>query len=137
MRKIIIAAILFLPTLLCTCSQSDDVTDIFLNRTWTLSFIREGANNIEPKGIYKLQFFDGTFTATTPKGATITGRWQADGDNRNFECSQVRTNGGSISGDSIATKMKTIFEKSVSYAGDINYLQIKQQSNVYMQFHNR
>lgn len=137
MRKIYLPIILLASILFCACSQSDDIVDIFMNRTWKLSLIREGNKNIDPKGIYSLQFFDGAFTATTPKGATISGKWQADGSNRMFRCTQVSVSNGDISNDSIAKKMKNIFEKSESYNGDINYLQIKQQNNVYMQFHNR
>ncbi len=137
MRIIYLTTILFISILLCTCSQSDDITDIFMNRTWKLSFIKEGERNIDPKGIYNLKFFDGVFTTTTPKGATITGKWSADGDNRTFQCTQVNVSNGDIANDSIAKKMKVIFEKASKYEGDINYLQIKQQNNIYMQFHNR
>jgi hypothetical protein len=65
------------------------------------------------------------------------GNWQADNKNRTLRCTNVRVGEGSIAKDTTATKMKLFLEKASSYNGDANWLQIRQQDNVYMQFHNR
>lgn len=137
MKNIIRTLLILLATAgLSACSNEDDIEDIFVNRTWTLAFINEGSNRIAAKDNYYLQFYDKNFVVTTPSGAKIQGYWEADGENRSFRCTQVMTD-GNISNDTIAGKMEKILEKAASYEGDINYLIIKQQDNVFMQFHNR
>lgn len=122
---------------LASCNESDDLGEIFKNHTWKLSFFREGTTNRAVKSGYNVTFYDGSFTATTPAGAVIAGNWIADSKNRTFHCTNVRVNEGNITGDTTAMKMRTLFEKATSYQGDANYLQIREKSNEYMQFHNR
>ncbi len=122
--------------LLGSCTNSDDIADIFINRIWKLSFFYEG-KRIPAKSGYSIQFHEETFTATTPDGAVISGKWKADGKNRSFHCNQVRVTNGNISNDTTAVKMKKFLEESTSYGGDTNYLQIKIHNNAYMHFHNR
>lgn len=120
-----------------SCNNSDDLNEIFQNNTWKLSFFREGTSNTAVKGDYNVKFYDNSFTATTPSGAAISGMWKADNKSRTFNCTNIRVSNGNIGNDTTAIKMKTFFEKATTYQGDANYLQIKQQNNVFMQFHNR
>jgi len=138
-KPILVASILAICTMLLfgNCTNSDDITDIFMNRIWKLSFFNEGTSRTSAKSGYNIQFHEETFTATTPSGAVISGKWQADGKNRAFQCKQVRVTTGNISNDTTAVKMKKFLEESTTYNGDTNYLQIKIQNNAYMQFHNR
>ncbi|MBQ6693975.1 MAG: hypothetical protein IJN24_03770 [Bacteroidaceae bacterium] len=122
---------------LTSCNEGDDIDDIFLNRTWKLAFFREGNITTGAKEGYEIRFYENSFTATTPGGATISGNWHADNKERTFNCTQVRVISGSIAGDTTATKMRTFLEKATAYKGDTNYLQIIQQSNILMQFYNR
>ncbi len=121
---------------MASCNNEDDITDIFINRTWTLAFFNEGTTITPVKNDYNIRFFDSSFSATTPDGATISGTWTADGKERTFHCKSITTD-RDISNDTIAVKMKTFLQKANEYSGDITHLLIKQQKNIYMQFYNR
>lgn len=135
MKKIFFALIATL--LLTGCESGDDLGEIFLNKTWKLSFFQEGRERNIAKEGYSIRFYESSFTANTPSGAAIVGNWQADNKNRTLRCTNVRVGDGSIAKDTTATKMKLFLEKAQSYNGDANWLQIRQQDNIYMQFHNR
>lgn len=120
-----------------SCNNSDDLNEIFQSRTWKLSFFQEGTTRNIAKEGYSIMFYEGSFTANTPSGAAISGNWQADNKSRTMRCTNVRVVQGNIAKDTTATKMKQFLERASSYNGDANWLQIRQQSNVYMQFHNR
>ncbi len=135
----IILSLLLLSVTLASCDSGDDLREIFLNRTWSLSFFKEGTRITSPSGnsAYTLKFYDTTFAFTTTNGTTITGEWQADNKERTFSCSKVRVSNGSIAGDSIATKAEKFFKNARYYEGDSNFLKIMSQKNTFMQFHNK
>lgn len=120
---------------LTSCSE-DDITEIFRDREWTLSLVKEGAVERYSNKKYNVQFAESSFEAFMPGGATINGKWEADGSSKKFRCWDVRTQ-GSIKGDTIAEKMLQIFQNATSYDGDTNWLKIKQQKNVFMQFYSK
>ncbi|MBO7302404.1 MAG: hypothetical protein J6U58_06825 [Bacteroidaceae bacterium] len=128
---------LILPLVAVSCVGEDDINAIFRERDWKLTYIKEGSVQRYAKDkIYSIEFLENTFTATTPKGVTITGNWHADGSAlHSFECNNIRTN-GNLSGDTIGLKMRDILKNAKTYSGDTNWLQIKQQDNVYIQFYN-
>ena len=128
---------LILPFAAVSCIGDDDINAIFKERDWKLTYIKEGSvQRYTKEKIYSIEFLDRTFTATTPSGATITGNWIANGDaSRSFSCNNIRTS-GNIKGDTIALKMREILTNAVSYSGDTNWLQIKQEEKVFMQFYN-
>ncbi len=140
MKKIkTIILLLLLTATAISCDSGDDLTEIFRSHPWSLSFFKEDNRTTSPSGntAYTLIFYDNTFTFTTKSGATITGYWQANNKERTFSCTQVETNNGTISGDSIATKAEKIFKNARQYEGDSNFLKIMVQENNYMQFHNK
>lgn len=122
---------------LISCDNSDDLNEIFQSRTWKLSFFQEGTTRSTAKEGYSIRFYESSFTANTPSGAAIIGYWQADNKKRTFKCSNIRVAEGNINKDTTANKMKLFLERASSYNGDANWLQIRQNNNVYMQFHNR
>ena len=128
---------LILPFVAISCVSEDDINAIFREQEWKLTYIKEGSVQRYTKDkIYSIEFFEKTFTVTTPKGVTITGSWYANGNSsHSFECSNVQTR-GNLSGDTIGLKMRDILKNANSYSGDTNWLQIKQQDNVFMQFYN-
>ena len=133
-KSAICAASLIL--VLASCNNEDSIKEIFRDREWTLSLVKEGAVERYSGKKYNVQFAESTFTAAMPGGATISGKWEADGSTRKFRCWNVRTE-GSIKGDTIAEKMLQIFQNATSYNGDTNWLQIKQEKETYMQFYSR
>ena len=131
-KSIIFATALILT--LASCNNEDNITEIFREREWTLSLVKEGSIERYSNKKYTVQFAESSFTAAMPGGATIRGKWEADGGTKSFRCWDIRTE-GSIKGDTIAEKMLQIFQNATSYDGDTNWLQIKQQKNTYMQFY--
>ena len=134
----IISSLLLLSSILVSCDSGDDLKEIFLSHTWSLSFFKDGSITSPPKNSsYTLKFHDTTFTFTTGSGATITGYWQADNKERTFSCSQVKVSNGSIAGDSIALKAEFFLKNARYYEGDSNFLKIMSRTNNFMQFHNK
>ena len=128
---------LLLPCLAMSCIGDDDINEIFREQDWKLTYIKEGSvQRYTKEKIYSINFQERTFTATTPSGATITGNWQANGDeSHSFVCTGIRTT-GNLSGDTIGLKMREILKNARKYNGDTNWLQIKQEENIFMQFYN-
>lgn len=134
MKRSILAMMIF--ATLASCSKEDDIDDIFIERDWKLAFVQEGSiRRSNPDKEYSILFAENTFQATLPGGKSITGNWKANGDTREFHCANVRAN-GSLGNDTIARKMLQILTNAQSYDGDTHYLKIKEQNNVYLQFHN-
>lgn len=141
MKNIIIQAkrIILATALLATavaCSKDDDIGDIFIDRDWKLSFVQDGNIRRSSAKEYSIRFQENTFEALLPGGKNIRGNWKANGDTREFSCSNLRES-GNLKGDTIAEKMRQILTKAQKYEGDTHYLKIKEQDNIYIQFHNR
>lgn len=118
------------------CNPDDNIGEIFIDRQWTLTYIREGSVQYENRGKkYSVLFTQDGFSATTPSGSAINGKWAANGKTRKFNCWNIQTT-GSLKGDTIAEKMLHIFTNATSYNGDTNWLHIKKDKNTYMQFGN-
>lgn len=132
-KSTIFAAVLLQCAVSCT---HDNIEEIFIDREWTLSLIKEGAIERYSSKKYRVLFTEESFNAIMPSGSTINGKWKADNKNRSFQCWDISTS-GSFKGDTIGEKMLQIFTNATSYDGDTNWLQIKQQKNVYMQFYSK
>lgn len=134
-KRIIFAATFALT--LTACTPDDNISEIFVGRQWTLSYIQEGSvKRYNGAKKYDVLFTDATFSATTPSGSTISGKWEANGETRKFHCWNVQTT-GTLKGDTIAEKMLRIFTDATSYDGDTNWLQIKKDKKTFMQFYNK
>lgn len=132
-KRIIFAVML--ATTVAACSE-DNIEDIFVEREWKLTYVNDGGvKRFTKDKVYSIQFFENSFKATLPGGGTINGNWSANGNTREFRCSNIRTS-GHFAGDTIAEKMIQILTNAKKYEGDTNWLQIKQQENVFMQFYN-
>ncbi len=135
-RIIKFAALLIFACTMAACNNTDDINAIFREHTWYLTYIKDSNTERFPKEkLYSISFKNDNFEAYMPNGATIKGKWYADGSTHAFHCTQTRVE-GSISGDTIAERMYSIIKNAQSYSGDTNWLQIKQDKNIYMQFYN-
>lgn len=134
-KGLILSAILFMLT---ACNTEDDINAIFRENNWYLTYIQDGNTKRYPKDkLYSIEFKTDNFSATTPNGTIIKGKWYADGsDRRTFNCRNVQID-GNIAGDTIAEKMYGIIKNAKNYEGDTNWLQIRQNKETYMQFYNR
>lgn len=119
------------------CNNTDDINDIFCERTWYLTYIKEANTERFPKDkLYSINFQKDNFEARMPNGATIKGKWYADGGkDRTFSCTQIKKE-GNFSDDIIAESIYNIISNAKSYDGDTNWLHIKKDKNTYMQLYN-
>lgn len=142
MRKSIIFALFCMLPLLFGCSNSDDVSDIFVAKTWRLNYISEGGKGttwysfsdvtsdnyqayssrektftISFNGVQSDDTIQGTFTGSG--SLTAGGNWTANGDSGNFTTSGVY---GTVEDqtDIIAQKILYGLEHAKSYTGDTN-----------------
>ena len=132
------SAIFVLALALAGCNNSDDISEIFIGHDWRLTYIEEGGIRRWPsqENSYSIMFSENSFSATTPNGGRINGRWSANGETRRFNCTNIRTEGISAS-DTIARQMVDMLKEASAYDGDIHYLQIIKEKNHLMQFYNR
>ena len=123
---------------LSACNNSDDINEIFIGNNWKLTYIEEGGIRrwSSQENAYNLTFGANSFSATTPNGGKISGRWSADGKTHEFRCTNIRSDGISAN-DTIARLMIQMFSEATSYDGDTHYLQIIKEKNNLMQFYNR
>ena len=124
--------------LLAACNNSDDVGEIFVGHDWKLTFVEQGGTKrwSSRENAYGIMFAENSFNATTPGGGKISGRWSADGNTREFRCTNIRTEGIGAN-DTIARQMIQLFNEATTYDGDTHYLQIIKDKSHYMQFYNR
>ena len=80
---------------LAACNNSDDISEIFIGHDWRLTYIEEGGIRRWPAqdSGYSIMFGEYSFNATTPNGGRISGRWSANGETRQFSCTNIRTEG--------------------------------------------
>ena len=135
-KKIIF--VLTLAMMVSSCNNSDNISEIFIGHDWRLTYIEEGGIRrfSSQDRTYSLIFTETRFNATTPGGGKISGQWSANGNTREFRCTNISTNGISAN-DTIAKQMIQMFSEATSYNGDIHYLQIIKEKNHLMQFYNR
>ena len=133
-KTFILFATLFI---FAACEKNDDIDTIFRERTWYVTFVKEGNTTEYAKDkLYSFEFKN-TLTVTMPNGATIKGNWYADGGgSHSFYCRNLKKE-GKIIGDIIAEKVWEILNNAQSYEGDTNWLQIIQDKDTYIQLYNK
>jgi hypothetical protein len=144
MRKTIIFALLSILPLLMACDKSDDITDIFVGKTWQLNYIASGSvgktwykftdvtdENFQEYSSRTKTFnlvFSGAQNGDVITGnlngngsMTLTGTWTANGDSRVLTTKDVN---GDISDtkDIIAQKILYGMQNAESYKGDVDNL---------------
>ena len=133
-KTFILFATLFI---FAACEKNDDIDAIFRERTWYVTFVKEGNTTEYAKDkLYSFEFKN-TLTVTMPNGATIKGNWYADGGgSHSFYCRNLKKE-GKIIGDIIAEKVWEILNNAQSYEGDTNWLQIIKDKDTYIQLYNK
>jgi hypothetical protein len=144
MKKTIMFSMLCMTLMLMSCDKSDDITNIFVSKTWKLNYIASGSigktwykfsdvteDNYQEYADRTKVFtiaFSGSQTGDVIKGTfigngslSVTGDWSANGDNRSFTTNNVN---GSVTDnkDVIAQKILSGLANATSYKGDINNL---------------
>jgi hypothetical protein len=120
------------------CSSSDDVSEIFTGHNWKLTYIDDGNVRRWPSAdkSYSLRFTTNGFTATTPSGGSIKGRWTANGETRTFFSSNINAS-GIAANDTIGLQLQDILTNATQYNGDTHYLQIIKDNRHLIQFYDK
>ena len=129
--------------LICACTSEDDV-DIFVGKTWKLSNFFSANNKpatteselqeiLASNSSFYIRFDNTTAFYGRTKTQNFTGTWSVDLKKRTIQ--MKITNSGNPQ-DALSKRMIEAIEKTTSYKGDYNYLQLKEASpsSAYMQF---
>jgi hypothetical protein len=140
MKKGVIIAILCLLPFAISCDSSDDITDIFIGKTWKFNYITTGTGKtwykfsdvtqanydlyanrtniftIAFSGMQSGDIISGTFLGSG--SVTASGTWTANGNSRDFSTS-VTSGTVNDKTDIIAEKILYGLKNAKSYKGDI------------------
>lgn len=142
MKRYICLITLALTTLLISsCSQEDDINEIFIGKTWYMTGGRlngsalntEVANFYTNPEAYVMIFQAGTFTGTLSSGVTFSGTWQVNAQNRKMSLNISRSTSMSLPFDN---NVYTVLKNITYYKGDSNYLELFQDNNNFIRFSN-
>ena len=142
MKKNILFALLCMLPLLIGCSSSDDVSDIFVGKTWRFNYIAKGGKNttwynfadvtqdniqqytnrtktftVSFSGLQSGDLISGTFSGSGSLSAG--GKWSANGHSGTFTTSEVWGDPNDTN-DMVAQKIVYGLTNAKSYAGDTN-----------------
>ena len=136
-KHILYSLLLILP-MLFGC-QEDDINEIFVSGTWNVGNFYNGgdwnkydndggrakytkAEDIRALNALTITFQeDGTLQGRLANNATLTGRWQANGDKRTISITNLKTS-KSVTGKS--KELVEALENAAYYKGDKNYLKL-------------
>lgn len=145
MKKGTIFFIILLLPLIISCDKSDDLSDIFLSKTWKMNYIATGsigkpwnytfddvtADNLNEYTSQTKTFtlaFSGAQDGSNISGSfsgngslSVTGTWKADGKSNSFS-TQVSSGSPAESTDILAQKILYGITNVKSYKGDENNL---------------
>ena len=136
-KHILYSLLLILP-MLFGC-QEDDINEIFVSGTWNVGNFYNGGDwnkydndggrakytkEEDKRALNALTITfqeDGTLQGRLANNATLTGRWQANGDKRTISITYLKTS------NSVTDKSKELveaLENAAYYKGDKNYLKL-------------
>ena len=147
-KHILYSLLLTLP-MLFSC-QEDDINEIFVSGTWTVGNFYNGGDwskydndgarakytkeeDIRALNALTVTFLeDGTLQGRLANNATLSGRWQANGDKRTISITNLKTS-NTVTGKS--KELVEALENAAHYKGDKNYLKLAPEAkNSYVQF---
>ena len=147
-KHFLYSLLLTLP-LLFSC-QEDDINEIFVSGTWNVGNFYTGGDwnkydndkarakytkeeDIKALNALTVTFLeDGTFQGRLANNATLSGRWQANGEKRTISITNLKTS-NTVTGKS--KELVEALENAAHYKGDKNYLKIAPEAkNSYVQF---
>ena len=136
-KHILYSLLLILP-MLFGC-QEDDINEIFVSGTWNVGNFYNGGDwnkydndggrakytkEEDKRALNALTITfqeDGTLQGRLANNATLTGRWQANGDKRTISITNLKTS-NSVTGKS--KELVEALENAAYYKGDKNYLKL-------------
>ena len=147
-KHFLYSLLLTLP-LLFSC-QEDDINEIFVSGTWNVGNFYTGGDwnkydndkarakytkeeDIKALNALTVTFLeDGTLQGRLANNATLSGRWQANGEKRTISITNLKTS-NTVTGKS--KELVEALENAAHYKGDKNYLKIAPEAkNSYVQF---
>ena len=147
-KHILYSLLLTLP-MLFSC-QEDDINEIFVSGTWNVGNFYTGGDwskydndtarakytkeeDIRALNALTVTFLeDGTLQGRLANNATLSGRWQANGEKRTISITNLKTS-ATVTGKS--KELVEALENAAHYKGDKNYLKLASEAkNSYVQF---
>lgn len=117
--------------ILCSCSKSDDLDELFIGRTL---YVTSGLINSQPiKGddlkkicqsdqTYIIHFNENTFSCTLDYGCTFSGTWTADGKNQTIS---LHVNEHPQMKSPLDSNIFMVLRNVRSYSGDSNIIKLE------------
>ena len=137
-RVLNITLIIFTCLLFWQCNDSDDITDIFVNRRFKITNVvynNTPINDITELYIddsYYIIFNQRTFQGALMSGNNIEGTWDADGSKQSFHMNFGNNTNISKTSDT-QEKILNILKNADRYEGDCNVIKIKKGNDAYIQ----
>ncbi len=130
--RILYTLLLLLPlAILTSCSNEDDINEIFVGRTFYFRSAKiNGVQlNSDVKEFYQadntycISFTSGTFSGTMAKDTHISGHWSADGSSNEFRMTFNNSEGINSSSE-LCQKLYNILKNATRYSGDSKIITI-------------
>lgn len=138
-RKFLYIIFTILPCLLFWhCENSDDLSEIFLNKRFKITNVVynktpiANINELYKNDSYYIIFNSNTFQGTLMSGVHIEGTWNADGKNNSIQM-RLSNNLNILQNNDIQEKVLDIIKNANHYSGDCNVLKIKKDNDSYIQ----
>ena len=126
--------------LMCGCSESDDLNEIFVGNTFHITGLTYNRQSVskDVKEFYEsgdeayyITFNTNTFQGSLKKGTHIEGTWSADGKNHRLTL-HFGTNTSLPVRSDIQDKAYQVLSRATSYSGDSQVLRIEQDKDSYI-----
>lgn len=139
MKAIRFILLALIATLFTSCSQEDDVNEIFVGKNWYILNATFNGTGMTPDDFatfykngdkcYILRFTSNQFSGILSEGSTFTGNWSADGKSQSMKMQFDKE--PAITND-IDNVLYKILRNTSKYEGDANVLTIKQDEGNYI-----
>lgn len=130
--------------LCASCSNEDDVDDIFVGRTWYITGATINGTSIDGDELkelyanpdtYYLNFAVQTFSGRLVAGSTLSGSWTADGKNHTItlQVSQASNTDASV----VSRNIYNVLRNAKTYSGDTHYIILYADKQNYVRFYEK
>lgn len=139
---LLLGALCLLMPLLTGCSNEDDVSDIFVGRTWYITGATINGQSIDGDELkelytntdsYFLTFALQTFSGRLVAGSTISGTWTVDGKDHtiSLQVSQAYNTDASV----VSRNIYNVLRNAATYSGDTHQIIIYADKQNFVRFY--
>jgi len=128
-----------------SCDNEDDISDIFVGRTWYVTGATVNGQSIDGDELkeiyaqadsYRLTFTATAFSGCLVAGSALSGTWTADGKHHTLSI-QIK-DAANVESSTVSRNIYYILRGASSYKGDVNELRIyKDTQNFVRLYHTK